>query len=145
MDHSRFISALDEERIVATIETAERGTTGQIRVFITERTDEDPLDHAKGRFLKLKMDETLDRNAVLIYFAPRSNRFAVVGDVGIHARCGDEFWERLTQGMSRFLREEQFTDAVVLAVKKCGRLLRTHFPHPPGGTRTDLPNDLERD
>lgn len=147
MNHHHFITAIDQERIQAAIGHAEAGTTGRIHLFITEAEDEDPLEHAKSRFLELRLDQTEHRNAVLIYLAPRTNRFAVVGDSGIHERCGDIFWERLVNAMSGYLRDEQFSDAVVLAVKKCGRLLREHFPAtrapatplllllPPGGGR----------
>ncbi len=128
MDHQRFLSSIDRERIRNAIEHAEAGTTGKIHLFISETEDHDPLEQAKSRFLELRLDQTEHRNAVLIYIAPRTNRFAVVGDVGIHERCGDLFWQRLTDAMSSFLREEQVNDAMVLAIKKCGRLLREHFP-----------------
>ena len=139
MDHQRFLSALDRERIRAAIEHAEAGTTGKIHLFISEAEDDDPLAHAQSRFLELRLDQTEHRNAVLIYFAPRTNRFAVVGDVGIHERCGDLFWQRLTDAMTGFLREEQVNDAMVLAIKKCGRLLREHFPCTPSAPSASRP------
>ena len=32
--------------------------------------------------------------AILIFVAPRAQKFAVIGDSGIHERCGDQFWQR---------------------------------------------------
>lgn len=45
------------------------------------------------------MTATRDRNGVLIFVAPRSQKFAVIGDTGIHECCGDEFWRRLVEVM----------------------------------------------
>jgi uncharacterized membrane protein len=39
------------------------------------------------------MQKTRDRNAVLIFVAPRAHKYAVVGDVGVHEKCGEEFWK----------------------------------------------------
>lgn len=139
-----FIRQLDEKRIVKAIADAEARTSGEIRVFISERDVDDALERAKARFLKLRMDRTSDRNAVLIYFAPRSQKFAVVGDTAVHARCGDSFWQRLTAAMGEALRREQFTDAVAMAVEKCGELLAEHFPRRPGD-KNQLSDEVERD
>lgn len=144
MKPNEFFKQLDDRRIVAAIAESERHTSGQIRVFISEKQVEDALVRAKARFLKLGMDKTRDRNAVLIYFAPRSHQFAVVGDEGVHARCGDAFWRQLTAAMSEALRHRQFTEAVVLAVEKCGALLAEHFPPDPDGGN-ELPDAVERD
>ncbi len=134
-----FFSHLDEKRIVESIARAETQTSGEIRVFVSHREIADPMEHAKTRFLKLGMDKTRERNAVLIYFAPRSQGFAVVGDVAIHNRCGDTFWQSLPSPMSDLLKQNQFTEAIILAVEQCGKLLAKHFPRPPG---EEGPNEL---
>jgi uncharacterized membrane protein len=140
-----FVSKLDDRRIVAAIAESERHTSGQIRVFISEKQiEENAYERAKARFLKLGMEKTRHRNAVLIYFAPRSHKFAVVGDIAVHERCGDDFWRQLIQAMGENLKARHFTEAVVLAVEKCGALLAAHFPPEPGGT-DELPNQVERD
>jgi len=142
-----FLSRLDDDRIVNAIAQAEARTSGEIRVFVTHkeiREAESALERAKARFLKLGMDKTRDRNAVLIYFAPRSRQFAVVGDTAVHAQCGDAFWQLLTATMGEALREQRFTEAVVTAVEKCGTLLAEHFPRRPDDTN-ELPNEVERD
>jgi len=139
-----FLDQLDDQQIVAAIAKSERQTSGQIRVFVSRKEVEDALEHAKARFLTLGMDQTRDRNAVLIYFAPRSHKFAVVGDTAVHERCGDAFWQQLTAAMSEALKNQQFTGAVTLAVERCGALLAEHFPPNPDGTN-ELPDQVERD
>ena len=144
MKVKQFVRELDDSRIVAAIAESERHTSGEIRVFISSNEIEDAYERAQARFLALGMDQTRNRNAVLIYFAPRSHKFAVVGDTAVHERCGDDFWRQLIGAMQESLKARQFTEAVILAVEKCGALLAEHFPPDPNGTN-ELPNQVERD
>jgi len=144
MKHKEFIDRLDDAKIVAEIAAAEQRTSGEIRVFISRRTPDDAMARARRRFEKLGMTRTRHRNAVLIYFAPRVHKFAVVGDRGIHEKCGDAFWDEAVAEIGEHLRAERFTDAVLHAVDKVGALLAEHFPATPGDAH-HLPNEIERD
>ena len=141
MKTKHFLQALDHTRITSAIAEAERTTTGQIRVHVSHREVEDALLAARERFAKLKMHETAARNGVLIYLAPEAHKYAVVGDEGIHGRCGeDEFWKSVVGVTMRpLLKEGRFTDAIVAAVGEVGRELAAHFPATPGQVR---PNEL---
>src|SRR4051812_21981507 len=126
-----FIGKLDENHIVAAIAAAEKRTSGELRVWISEKERADALAAARERFAKLGMQKTKHRNAVLIYFAPVSRQFAIWGDTGVHEKCGDNFWKGIAAGMTRSLKEEKYTDAVVFAVKEVGEVLARHFPREP--------------
>jgi len=144
MKPEEFIDRLDDARIVAEITAAEQRTSGEIRVFISRRTPDDAMARARQRFEKLGMTRTPHRNGVLIYFAPRVHKFAVVGDRGIHEKCGDAFWDEAVAEIGVHMRADRFTDAVVHAVRKVGVLLAEHFPADPGDA-DHLPNEIERD
>jgi uncharacterized membrane protein len=144
MKAHEFINRLDEAKIVEEIAAAERNTSGEIRVFISRRKPEDAFARARERFEKLGMTRTRHRNAVLIYFAPRVRKFAVIGDRGIHEKCGDAFWEETVAEIGTHLRGERFTEAVQHAVRKVGALLAEHFPIEPGDQH-ELPNEIESD
>ncbi len=139
-----FFHQLDEARIVAAIREAERLTSGEIRVFVSRNRASDPLAKARARFRALGMERTRERNAILIYLAPRSQKFAVIGDEGVHARCGDPFWSELAAAMEEALRTHRFTEAVVLAVERCGVLLARFFPVDPENPN-ELPDSVGRD
>ena len=139
-----FISKLDDERIVAAIAAAEKKTSGEIRVCISDRKHDDPVSAAQKRFEKLGMANTRERNGVLIYFVPLSQKFAVIGDAGIHAKCGADFWSEITGEMHNLLQAEKFTDAVVFAVGKVGQALAEHFPRCPDDTN-ELPDQIAGD
>ena len=148
MNSRHFIQALDHPRITAAIAAAERATSGQIRVFVSHRKEvADPVQIARERFLKLGMEKTAQRNAVLVYFAPEARKYAVVGDDGIHAKCqGDEFWKTLVGATMRpLLKEERYTDAIVAAVEQVGQELATFFPRGAGDQINELPDAVEED
>ncbi len=142
-----FVQALDHPRITAAIAGAEKGTSGQIRVFVTHHVTDDALAAARGQFAKLGMEKTASRNGVLIFLAPESRKFAVVGDEGIHARCGgDAFWLGVVGDTMRpQLKEGRYTDAIVAAVGEVGRVLAEHFPSSDGGGANELPDDVVED
>jgi len=141
MRTKEFLSKLEHDRIVAAIRDAESKTSGQIRVFIQRgKLEVDPLIAARKKFQLLGMRKTPERNAVLIFVAPRAHKFAVVGDKTIHEKCGESFWQRLVDGMREHFRNEKFTDAVVDAIEEVGRALVAHFPKRP--TSTKLPDEI---
>lgn len=137
-----FLQQLDEARVVSAIGQAEQATSGEIRVFVSQReVAGDVVARAQERFAKLGLARTAQRNAVLLYFAPRSQKFALVGDVGIHEKCGPDFWAGVVEAMGPHLQEGRFTEAVVLGVAKAGEALARHFPSRPGD-RNELPDQI---
>ena len=140
-----FLHQLDEPSVVKAIAEAELQTSGEIRVFVSEAEIDaaDVIPRAKARFEKLGMTATRDRNAVLLYFLPKSQKFAIIGDTGIHEKCGQTFWDEVAEEMRRLLKEQKFTDAVVGTVAKVGAVLARHFPFRNDDT-DELPNRVER-
>ena len=137
-----FLSKLEHHRIIQAIHEAESKTSGEIRVLIQRgKLKSDPLVAAQRKFHRLGMHKTRERNAVLILVAPRVHKFAVVGDNGIHEKCGDEFWQRVVQRMRTHFQNEKFSDALVEAVKEIGTVLTKHFPKTSRNT-DELPNDV---
>lgn len=128
MKPHQFLKAIDQDKIVSAIAVAERRTSGQIRVYVSHRKRVNALEFANRRFLKLKMDRTPLRNAVIIFLAPRTHKFAVVGDVAVHAKCGDDFWRNVVAAMEPLLKRGDFTEAIVVGVTKVGDVLAEHFP-----------------
>ena len=143
MKAKSFLHQVDHPRIIASIDQAERGTTGEIRVWVSDRNRPHALEAARKRFAKLKMDRTRHRNAVLIFIAPRSRSFAVVGDVGIDEKVGEQFWFEVRDAMVEHLRNERYTEAILHAVETAGARLSEHFPAVPGEkNENELPNEI---
>ena len=144
MHPNDFLQQLDEKQIVEAITLAESTTSGEIRIFISHRKRPDALAAAQSRFEKLGMRKTPHRNAVLIYFVPLSRSFAIVGDTGVHEKCGESFWTEAASELGNNLRTRSLTEALVLTVQKVGVLLAQHFPIDPD-QKNELPNEILHD
>jgi uncharacterized membrane protein len=141
MRTKQFLSKLEHDRIMEAIRDAESKTSGEIRIFIQRgKLDVDPLVAAQKKFHKLGMQKTAERNAILIFVAPRAHKFAVVGDKAIHEKCGEHLWARLVETMREHFRNERFSHALVEAIEEAGKALAEHFPR--RSTSTELPDEV---
>ena len=137
-----FLSKLEHDRIIQAIAEAESKTSGEIRVLIQRgKLKSDPLVAARKKFHRLGMHKTRERNAVLIFVAPRVHKFAVVGDEAIHKKCGDEFWQHIVEGIRTHFRNERFSDALIEAIREIGDVLASDFPKASEDTN-ELPDNV---
>jgi uncharacterized membrane protein len=137
-----FLSKLEHDRIIQAIHAAESKTSGEIRVLIERgKLKSDPFKAGQSKFHRLGMHKTRERNAVLIFVAPRVHKFAIVGDNAIHEKCGDEFWQSVVERMRKHFQNEKFSDALIEAIKEVGSVLATHFPQTVRDTN-ELPDDV---
>ena len=142
MRTKEFLSKLEHDRIVRAIQQTEAKTSGQIRVYIQRgKLNAEPLTAAQKKFHQMGMNKTRERNAVLIFVAPRAHKFAVVGDKAIHEKCGEEFWRCLVDAMRVHLQNEKFSHAIVEAVEEIGKLLGAHIPK-TRAARNDLSDEI---
>lgn len=141
-----FLKAIDHDRVVEAIRRAETGSHGEIRVHASNRIVDDAQAAAAELFEKLGMTATKARNGVLIYVAPRSRRFAILGDIGIHEKCGAGFWQDVAAAMEADFREQRFTEGLVKGIERAGEVLALHFPRAAGDADiNELPDTVSED
>lgn len=142
MRTKEFLSQIDHDRIISAIKAAEAKTSGQIRVHIQRGEFEgDALVEAQAKFKPLGMEQTKERNGVLIFVLPRAQKFAVVGDKGIHEKCGAEFWDHLVAAMREHFLNSNFTDGLVEAIQEAGTVLARFFPK-QSSLENELPDEI---
>ena len=144
MKPQEFFSKLEHEEVVGAIREAESKMCGEIRVFVSRKERHDPVTAAQHRFEKLGMTKTRERNGVLIYVVPRLRKFAIIGDIAIHEKCGDGFWKDVANEMTEHFRKGEFTHAIVHGVRRAGALMAQHFPRRAGDTN-QLSDEIEHD
>lgn len=137
----KFFNESAEKCIIGAIETAERMTSGEIRVHIQEHCQGKILTDAARVFRALKMDKTQQRNGVLIYIVPERNEFAVIGDKGINELVPENYWEDVRNIIQRNFREGNFGIGVEEAILKIGKKLQEHFPYQKNDTN-ELSDDI---
>jgi uncharacterized membrane protein len=137
-----WFSPQENESIVNAIRTAEKRTSGEIRVFVESRCSYvDAIDRAAEVFFGLKMDKTEDRNGVVLYIAMKDQQLAVYGDKGIYEKVGTEFWNKEVFKMLSTFKKESYAEGIIQIVKEIGDALVTHFPY-ENEDRNELPDDI---
>jgi uncharacterized membrane protein len=145
MKPDAFVSALDDERIVAAIREAEVLSRGEIRVHVAEREVTDPRTEAAVVFERLGMADTAERTGVLLFVAPESQSITVIGDREAHERCGEAFWAAVVEAVREEFRAGRYTEGIVAGVHAVADELARHFPRRPGETdRNELPDGVSR-
>jgi len=124
-----FLSKKEEEEIVDAIRTAERTTSGELRVHLEPSTGKlDIFERAMEVFHTLKMDNTKEANGVLVYVAVEDRNFVIYGDKGINDVVEDDFWESTKDLIVAHFKKNRFKDGLVEGILKAGEQLQKHFP-----------------
>ena len=136
--HPRWVRAFlgddDLEAVRLAVASAESGTSAEIRLHLDHRCPGDPITRAIAMFERLGMHRTAERHGVLLYIAVADRKLAVIGDQGIHARVGEEYWQRVVADVLAHLRDQRPRDGLLHAVAQLGRSLHDHFPRRPDDT-----------
>ncbi|MDP4149876.1 MAG: TPM domain-containing protein [Bacteroidota bacterium] len=139
-----FFTDAEKRQIVDAIQSAERQTSGQVRVFVESRCRfVDPLDRAVEVFASLKMDQTPDHNGVLVYVAIKDRQLALYGDQGIHTKVGDAFWNDKVKLILSHFDKANYAHGLVHIVIEIGEVLGKYYPYDKNaGGANDLPDDI---
>jgi len=134
-------SAEEHQRILAAIREAEQDTSGEIRLFVETHCKGDVLDRAAFIFGELDMHKTGLRNGVLFYIAVASQKFAVLGDTGIHARVPSDFWDHIKEVMKKHFADGDLVTGLSEGIRMGGKALQEHFPYKTGDSN-ELSNEI---
>jgi uncharacterized membrane protein len=123
-----FFTEDQKAKIVAAIGSAEKQTSGEIRVHIENDCPGDAVKCAEARFGQLKMHETALQNGVLFYLAVKAHKFAIYGGKGVNDKVPADFWNAISAHMGEHFRAGRFTEGLAEGIAMAGEALREHFP-----------------
>jgi len=138
-----FLSVQEEEEIVQAIRQAERNTSGEIRVHIERTTKISHYNRALEVFRMLKMFNTKQENAVLLYIAVEDHKFVIYGDKGIDAVVPENFWDTTKNVIQTHFKKGNFKEGIVEGVLQVGEELKAHFPWSESD-EDELPNEVSK-
>ncbi|WP_283635956.1 TPM domain-containing protein [Aquaticitalea lipolytica] len=138
-----FLTAQEEQEIIAAIRKAEQRTSGEIRIHIEKTSKIDAIDRAMDVFHLLKMDNTKLQNGVLIYVAVEDRNFVIFGDKGINDAVESNFWDSTKDVMQKHFKSGNFKQGLIEGVLKAGEQLEKHFPWQHNDTN-ELPNEISK-
>ncbi|MGL2966528.1 TPM domain-containing protein [Flavobacterium sp. XGLA_31] len=138
-----FLTQAEEQEIVSAIAVAEKNTSGEIRVHIEKTTSMAPIERAVEVFHLLQMQNTKDRNGVIIYVAVQSKQFAIYGDQGINDKVEDTFWDSTKDVILAHFKNGNFKQGLIDGVLKAGEQLKRYFPYQDDDTN-ELSNEISK-
>ncbi|MCH2043460.1 MAG: TPM domain-containing protein [Saprospiraceae bacterium] len=144
MSTTYFFSPEQEQKLIEAIQTAEKNTSGEIRIHVEPSCEEDPFAKALLVFQELEMHHTKEANGVLFYIAYESKKFAIVADEGINTKVADNFWEDIKDEMQKAFKSDQFVEGISVAVLKAGEQLQQYFPYQEGKDKNELSDDISK-
>ena len=129
MTQKEFLEKLDQARIVAAIQDAERATSGEIRIHVQPKAlGGDIRTVAERTFERLGMTKTALRNGVLLFIATEEQRFVILGDKGIDEKVPAGFWDEIAAKLTIRFKNGEFTEGIIEAVEAAGAHLGQYFP-----------------
>ena len=126
-----FLTQAEEQEIVAAICTAEKNTSGEIRVHLEKSTKISAENRAIQVFNELEMQKTKDANGVLIYVAVENKLFAICGDSGINNVVPNDF------------QRGKFKQGLIDGILRAGEQLKQYFPYDNDDVN-ELPNEISK-
>ncbi len=144
MHQKDFLAQLDQQQITAAIATAERQTSGEIRVHIQPKAHGEIRTIAEHTFERLGMTKTALRNGVLLFIACEEQRFTILGDRGIDEKVPAGFWDEIAAKLTIRFKAGEFTDGIVEAIHSAGEELFHFFPRVEGDV-DELTNEINID
>jgi uncharacterized membrane protein len=135
-----FFSEAEQQTIIEAIRAAEDRTNGEIRVHVEPHCKGDAYQRAREVFDQLEMFKTEARNGVLFYVAYNDHKLAILGDIGIHAKVGQDFWDHEKTMMVEYFKQNKYAEGLCEAITLAGEKLKAHFPKTTGN-----PNELSND
>lgn len=137
-----FLSNEETELVLTCIRENEKSTSGEIRLCIESKCKYvDPIERARELFIQLKMYNTTDRNAVLIYIAYQDKDFALFSDAAIFNKASLLFWQKESKRLSYHFFHHQYVEGITECVTNVGDELKKHFPW-EGEKKNELPDEI---
>jgi len=124
-----FLTAEEKQSVEAAVAAAEKGTSAEIKLVIVRHCWTGIREKAVKVFRKLGLQNTAQRNCVLLLLVLANREFLIYGDEGIHEKVGQSFWDDVKEEMGRCFAEGRFGEGLAAAVETVGEKLAAFFPY----------------
>lgn len=137
-----FFTSQQQKLMVEAIQEAEKNTSGEVRVFVEGKcTYVSAVDRAHEIFFSLKMEQTRERNAVLLYLALDDRQLALFADEGIYQRVGKQYWDVRVKEIIAAFTKDNYTGGICSVINNIGSTLKNEFPH-HSDDKNELPDEI---
>jgi len=129
---SNYFSDSDLQRIKKIIQETESKTSGEIRVKVIGKCDDDLARdiyrQAIREFEREGLHNTRDKTGVLLLVVIEDRRFQILGDLGIYSKIPQWYWNEMARGLSVLFKMGDYTNGICHLVQDVGKELMVFFP-----------------
>ena len=131
---NRMFRASSLDALERAVVDAERGSSGQIRIFIESAWPLLELRRTTSRqraldwFSRLRVWDTEHNNGVLIYLLVAERTVEIVADRGFNGRVPSAQWAAICRSMRQEFQQGEFERGLAEGIRAVGELLRMHTP-----------------
>jgi uncharacterized membrane protein len=118
----------DHLRVHQAVQSAERGSSGRIVVYVSHRKVSDAMETAHRLFRHLSMETANQKAGLLLFFSPKSKKFAILGGSGLRDKQSQTWWDQLAGMVKRNFESGRYTEGVVAVLEESGKALKARFP-----------------
>lgn len=136
-----FFTREELTEIEGAITKAEKQTSGEMRLYMENHSEDEVLDRAAYIFEKLEMHKTALRNGVLFYLSTSDRQFAIIGDAGINKVVPPGFWDEIKTTIITHFKNGEFKEGLCVGIHMAGDALKAHFPY-HGSDSNELSNEV---
>ncbi|MBT8263449.1 MAG: TPM domain-containing protein [Bacteroidia bacterium] len=136
-----FLMPQEEAEVINAIRSAEKNTSGEIRVHLEAHSNMDAFERAAEVFDFLHMNNTKLSNGVLIYVAVEDRTLVIMGDTGINEVVAPDFWESTKDVIVSQFKLGDVKQGLVDGILMAGEQLKQHFPY-GGGSGNELTDNI---
>ena len=137
----RFLTAEEDAQVRAAIADAERTTSAEIKVAMVRHCWLSLTAKAQMLFERLGLEDTEQRNCVMILLVVTNREFLIYGDQGIHEKVGQAFWDDVRDVMAEKFHQDAFADGLCEGVRRAGEKLAEFFPWEEGD-RNEISDEI---
>lgn len=124
-----FFTKEEGDQIIEAIRSAEKNTSGEVRVHLEVNCQKRTFLDAIDVFERLGMHKTKLRNGVLFFIVPERKEFSIIGDAGINEQVPAGYWAEITDHVQFRFREGLYAQGVCEGIHKVGEKLKGLFPY----------------
>jgi putative membrane protein len=109
--------------------------SGLKRIFITKAEIAEEVEEAAlTAFYRNDLNDTRDRTGILIFISVFERQAYVLADEGINAKVDKTVWQEVIDLVVNGIKERKQAEGICGAIRRCGELIREHFPIKPDDT-----------
>lgn len=131
----------DVKSLELKISALEQLTSAELKIIICSHAWFGIRQKARRLFKKHKLNQTTERNGVLILLVEKDRELLIYGDEGINQKVGDDFWTDTHQSMITLFKQGEFCAGLNTGLHLITDSLTSHFP-PSADAINEVSNDI---